>query len=302
LSRKTHKKKSRSDPIARAEALMDSGHFPAAIAILERALARDSTRDALRYALGSAWLEVGEGMRAKTLLSEISDRSLTQKAVQKISEADAFLRAHRSASKYVRHLFDQFAADYDSRMLGELHYRAPLVLRGLADLVLGHLEEPLDILDLGCGTGLAGEAFKDIARTVDGVDLSPLMIEKARARGLYDALFVADLETVLAGGRAYDLLLAADSLVYFGDLASVFQSAVAHLKPGGSFLFTVERKDGEGYELGLKRRYRHSEDYLRAEAAAAGLEIMGLIECTPRYDAGEPVIGIAAALLRRKDL
>src|SRR4030095_1892904 len=97
----------------------------------------------------------------------------------------------------VRHLFDQFSAGYDALMLGELRYRAHLILRELADLVLVK-RRGLDILDLRCGTGLTGVACAALARRLDGVDLSPRMVEQARARELYDRLTVADLETALA--------------------------------------------------------------------------------------------------------
>ncbi len=90
-------------------------------------------------------------------------------------------QAPRSDAGYVRHLFDQFSADYDVRMIGQLAYAAPQILGELADLVM-HGRGNLRILDLGCGTGLAGVAFKPRAARLDGIDLSPAMIEKARLR------------------------------------------------------------------------------------------------------------------------
>ena len=72
-------------------------------------------------------------------------------------------------------------ADYDARMIGQLGYAAPQILRDLAEMVMPGREQ-LAILDLGCGTGLAGAVFKPLAARLDGVDLSPAMIEKARAR------------------------------------------------------------------------------------------------------------------------
>jgi predicted TPR repeat methyltransferase len=101
---------------------------------------------------------------------------------------------------------------------------------------------------LGCGTGLAGAVFTPLATRLDGVDLSPAMIEKARARGIYDQLVVADLEDALAAdGACYDLILAADTLVYLGDLAVVFEAARRRLSPEGYFLFTVEKAEGTGF-------------------------------------------------------
>ena len=184
-------------------------------------------------------------------------------------------------------------------MLGELSYRAHLILRDLADLVVGGTADGFDILDLGCGTGLAGEAFRGLARRLDGLDLSPRMIERARNRGIYDSLAVEDLETALAKpGPAYDLILAADTLVYLGDLGPLFRGASGRLRKDGFFLFTVEKKSGNSFELGPKRRYRHSEAYVRAAAARVGFEVMGLLDCSPRQEARLPVAGLAVALQR----
>ena len=125
------------------------------------------------------------------------------------------------------------------------------------------------------------------------------MIEKARARGIYDHLAVADLETALAAaGRQYDLIVAADTLVYLGDLALVFEAASRRLSPDGYFLFTVEKAEAAGFELGPKRRWRHSEVYLRECAERAGFTIAGLVAAVPRREANQPVEGFAVALTR----
>jgi predicted TPR repeat methyltransferase len=203
----------------------------------------------------------------------------------------------------VRHLFDQFSGDYDNRMRGPLAYAAPEILRDLADMVM-HGRTQLSILDLGCGTGLAGAAFKPLAARLDGLDLSPAMVEKARARGIYDDLMVGDIEAALgAPGHssnlmvAYDLILAADTLVYLGDLAPVFRGARSRLAAEGYFLFTVEAQDGAGdFSLGPKRRWRHADAYLRATAAAAGFTVAGLVSAAPRREANLPVAGFAVAL------
>jgi predicted TPR repeat methyltransferase len=213
------------------------------------------------------------------------------------ARAGAIKAAPRSDPGYVRHLFDQFSSDYDARMREHLRYAAPEILLGLAAMVMPGRQE-MRILDLGCGTGLAGEAFRPLASRLDGIDLSPAMIDKAKARGVYDHLAVADLEGALAAsGPDYDLLLAADTLVYLGDLAAVFRAAAARLAPEGFFLFTVEKAE-YGFALGPKRRWRHGESYLRETARKAGLAVAGLLEAAPRHEAGQPVEGLAVALTR----
>ena len=211
------------------------------------------------------------------------------------------MAAHpRAPAGYVRHLFDQFSADYDRRMVDELSYRAPMILRQLADLLLAPEKRSLAILDLGCGTGLAGASFADLACRLDGVDLSPRMIACARQRGIYDVLDIGDLETILGtGAGTYDLILAADTFVYLGDLCPAFTGAHRRLTPQGHLFFTVEKASEGFYSLGEKRRYRHSEAYLRSEAEGAGFEIMGMMDCSPRAEAGMPVAGLAVALQRR---
>ncbi|MBU6443808.1 MAG: methyltransferase domain-containing protein [Alphaproteobacteria bacterium] len=282
--------------LALGETLLAAGKLPLAIAEFQRALRVDPHLAKAAFLLGCAWLEAGEPDWALREFARIPDYEPANLLVARVAEAESLKAAARSNPRYVRHLFDQFSIDYDERMIGQLSYRAPATLRELAALVLPG-RKGLDILDLGCGTGLAGVAFADRAARLDGVDLSPQMIEKARARGVYADLAVADLETFLEEeGCAYDLILAADTLVYLGDLARVFAGAARRLKKDGVFLFTVEKKDGEGFELGPKRRWRHSESYLRETAAAAGLDVTGLIAASPRNEANVPVEGFAVAL------
>ncbi len=286
--------------LALGEALLAADLLPTAIAEFQLALRLDRTSEAARFNLARAWLRAGEGQRALEALTGLEPSDDVRKLA---GMANAMLAAKRCDAGYVRHLFDQFAGDYDQRMIGQLGYAAPRILVDLALMVMPALTIPdgpgLAVLDLGCGTGLAGLAFRPFAARLDGVDLSPLMVEKARARGIYDHLAVADLEAALAApGPACDLIVAADTFVYLGDLAAVFAAAARRLAPDGLLLFTTEAKAGEGFDLGPKRRWRHSEAYLRACAEHAGLDIAGLVAATARHEAGTPVEGFAVALGR----
>jgi predicted TPR repeat methyltransferase len=277
--------------LALGEALLAAVALPTAIAELQRALRLDPGLVRARELIAAAWLEAGEADKALENL-----QALENPPADMIAAAEAIKSAQRSDAGYIRHLFDQFSADYDTRMIGQLAYAAPQILLDLAALVMPGRDK-LAVLDLGCGTGLAGAAFKPLAARLDGVDLSPAMIEKARARRIYDQLEVADLETALSSaGPGYDLILAADTLVYLGDLKTVFEAARARLNPDGYFLFTVEKAQARGFELGPKRRWRHSDAYLRSLAECAGFTVAGLVAATPRHEANQPVEGFAVAL------
>ena len=281
--------------MALGQALLAAENLPAAIAELQRALRVDPDLQEARALTGRAWLQAGEADKALEIFRQLSDAGAF---AGDIARAEKILRAERSDAGYVRHLFDQFSADYDARMLGQLQYAAPQILAELADLVMPG-RDGMRILDLGCGTGLAGAVFRPRAAFLSGIDLSPAMIEKARTRDIYDALAVADLEMALAlEGPVFDLILAADTLVYLGDLAPVFSGAASRLAREGYFLFTAEAKEGESFELGPKRRWRHSEAYIRAQAQAAGLGVAGFVAASPRTEANQPVSGLAVALIR----
>ena len=281
--------------LALGDTLQLAGHLPTAIAEFQRALRLDPDSFEARFKLGCAWAEAGEADKALEQYALVPPGAVANLAA-KIAAAEAMRTQTRSDAGYVRHLFDQFSSDYDARMRGQLAYRAPEILRELAGLVIPGARD-LDALDLGCGTGLGGEAFADIVAAIDGVDLSPAMIELARARGLYRELVVADIEAFLQTfGAPYDLVLAADTLVYLGELTATFSGVASRLKPGGIFLFTVELAREADFELGPKRRWRHSERYLRRSAQAAGLDVAGHLVCSPRSEAGAPVEGLAVAL------
>jgi predicted TPR repeat methyltransferase len=198
---------------------------------------------------------------------------------------------------YVQTLFDQYAPRFESSLVGDLGYRGPELLFRAVLSVRSAARKPAFFkraIDLGCGTGLAAAAF---AREVDhfvGVDLSPRMIERARASGLYAELEVADMLQGLCGraDASADLVLAADAMVYVADLAPLLAEAARVLAPGGLLAFTAETHDGEGVFLGHGLRYAHSAAYVRASVEASGLELSLLEDLSARNEDNAPVPGL----------
>ncbi len=193
---------------------------------------------------------------------------------------------------YVRRLFDQYAARYDEALTEKLDYRGPALLRAAVEAAAGARRFG-SMLDLGCGTGLAGAAFRLLGDRLTGIDLSPAMIAKAESKGFYDRLVVAEVAKFLADEAAaaarHDLVLAADVFVYVRDLAPVMTSIAGVLAADGILAFTVETHMGDGVKLLPTLRYAHAEAYLRATLASAGLAVVRLDAASVRSEKGVPV-------------
>jgi predicted TPR repeat methyltransferase len=204
---------------------------------------------------------------------------------------------------YVRALFDQYAPRFEAALVDDLGYRGPSLLFKAVLATRAALRKPAFFkraIDLGCGTGLAAAAF---AREVDhftGIDLSPRMIERARATGLYAQLEVAEMVEGLRGRpeASADLILAADAMVYLSDLAAILSEAKRVLVPGGLLAFTLETHGGDGVILGEGLRYAHGVHYLRASIAAAGLVLSRLDQLSARNEDNAPVPGLVVVATR----
>lgn len=182
--------------------------------------------------------------------------------------------SENAKSEYVTRLFDIAAETFDKRLTEELQYEIPDILRTALDAVTTPAPGSLDILDLGCGTGLSGITMKDLARTLTGVDLSPGMLAKARVRAIYDTLIQGNLvDNMSCRPCAYDLVIAADVFVYVGGLEQVFQAVAVTLRSNGRLLFSVETVPGQSYRLLSSGRYGHSNTYISELAQRYGFTI-----------------------------
>jgi predicted TPR repeat methyltransferase len=157
----------------------------------------------------------------------------------------------------------------------------------------------LDILDLGCGTGLLGAQFRASARTLAWVDISAKMLEGARQRQIYDQLVCGELSAFLSSQAAsFDVVVAADVFVDIGDLALVFHQVRGALRSGGLFGFSVEASDQQDFALRSTLRYAHSAAYLRRLSADHGFAVEALESSVLRQEDGDDVVGHLAILRR----
>lgn len=203
----------------------------------------------------------------------------------------------RAADGYVSKVFDNFASTFDEQ-LARLDYRAPDIISAALRGALGERADRAALigLDAGCGTGLCGPLVRGHFSRLEGVDLSPKMLEKASKRVDYDALHCAELTSFIsAHARAYDVILSADTLCYFGRIDEVCAASAKALKPDGVLIFSLEEEKqagGEGYRLQPHGRYCHEEAYVRQALAGAGATSILIQHDTLRYEAGMPVPGL----------
>ncbi len=179
----------------------------------------------------------------------------------------------RAPQAYVRETFDAFASDFDRRLREDLDYRVPERLAVLVHEKIG--DQSMDVLDLGCGTGLVADVLPP-AHSLVGVDLSVRMLEVAHRKGRYQALHEADITTWMADQQAhsFDCVIAADVFIYLGELDVVFREVSRCLRPGGMFAFSVETCEGAEFRLLPSGRYAQSLDYLQTLAARSGFALL----------------------------
>ena len=184
--------------------------------------------------------------------------------------------ANNTPLDYVRQLFDQYAEHYDTQMKTMLNYQAPFALRSALGRFLGEKLKPGRVLDLGCGTGLAGVYCRDLALELIGVDLSEKMLEKAKRLMAYEALHHTTIEDYLAKEDVlpFDLIISSDVFVYYGSLDLLFSHIIKKLKPAGLFAFTTELlAENKEYQLQPTGRFAHSETYLGTLAEKYALSV-----------------------------
>jgi len=289
-----------------ARDLWSEGDVSAAIDLVMQALER-----APRFA--AAWFLFGE------IRERLKDSAAAIDAYRQALGADpgdrhgAALRLARLGVKaarlpmspaYVQALFDQYAPRFDKALTEDLAYRGPKLMFDAtfeACEAIGRERWFDKAFDLGCGTGLAGQAFAGRIDSLEGVDLSSRMAELARRRGCYSAVHVGDMVGFLRerGTDNADLLIAADSLIYLDELEPLFAEAARVLEQHGLFVFTIETHDGEGGILGEKLRFQHARDYVCGALEAAGLTPVVLRHASIRVDGNIPVPGLVVVAEQR---
>lgn len=241
--------------------------YEEALALCEEHYETYSDSESLNVLAGTIYQTVHDNEKALSCFKKAQSINPDNVSVKHLLAALAGEEVETAPHDYVADLFDSYSELFDEQLTTDLQYKTPWLI---AELLEEAFEEDFifnKALDLGCGTGLSGLAIRDLVKTMDGVDLSSKMLEKAREKDLYGNLACQDIESYLAEQVAgtYDLTLATDVFVYLGNLEKTFYELGRCLSKGAHFAFSTELlEDDLDYKLCESGRFAHNPSYILA--------------------------------------
>jgi predicted TPR repeat methyltransferase len=241
-----------------------TGSIADAIEFYTRALNQDANIYEAHNNVGVAFLSVKNREKALQHFREALRIQPDNKSLQhtiNILTHDKNLSS--SPPEYIRSLFNSYADHYDAHITQALKYDVPKQLFAAVNHYADVKKAHWNILDLGCGTGLCGELFQGKNNTLTGVDIAEQMLEIVAQKNLYQGLIHADIPDFLKDKHdVYDLVIAGDVLVYFGDLGELFADIYQALHHDGLFVFNAEIGSDKDYSMTESGRFAHSKSYL----------------------------------------
>ena len=277
--------------------LIELGEFEEAIIQFQKILAQNPEHVDAISNIGIAYLKSGNIQKAesyfKTVLEKMPNNPEIAYLYSAMTQKDM---PDKPPEEYIQHLFDQYAGYYEKHIVDTLHYDTPRLLLNLLEKHLPDLSQKnksqntyqhqlefqhlnWNILDLGCGTGLSGLAFCHLAKNLTGVDLSEKMLDIAKQKNIYNYLILDDIVNFLSENNiVFDLILAADTFNYLGDLSKLLKLCKLALKDKAYLIFSIEllEDNSKNWVLEPHGRYLHSKEYIEKLALKHGFSIIAI--------------------------
>ena len=193
--------------------------------------------------------------------------------------------------EYVEELFDHYAAKFEHSLIENLQYQTPKIITEM--IIKRHPSKALgSVLDLGCGTGLAGLELRQFCENLDGIDLSEAMLRQARAKDVYDKLIHGDIAEHLAEADLdFDYFISTDVFIYVGELSDVFRLIKSRNRRRAKLVFSTEHAEGKDFYLEKSGRYSHSKNYIEGLCIKYGYHLSHFEKTKLRKDKGEFLTG-----------
>lgn len=185
------------------------------------------------------------------------------------------------STAYSEKLFDNFASNYEL-VLKKIGYTLPQSIKQLVGDIKGN------IIDLGCGSGLIGQAIKNTQNQIIGVDISQKMLDMAATKKAYSKLIKSGILEFMQTKPQADLIIAADVFGYLGALDNI----ISTLK-GYKVCFSIEELNGnENYKISDNGRYKHNPQYIENLLTQNGFQHIKKYNTVLRKENGEDVKGL----------
>ncbi|MCZ2134569.1 MAG: methyltransferase domain-containing protein [Burkholderiales bacterium] len=271
--------------------------FDEAVEWLAEALADDMDDPDAHQGLALIEYQRGNSERALASLDAALKVRPDDESLRYLRSVVAGEKPAQQPAAMVRSLFERYANRFDQHLVGALKYRVPQQIAGM--IVERFPDRTLNLLDLGCGTGLLGAALGPINGYFVGVDLSHAMIEQARRHGVYSRFHIVDIAEALAATDAneYEVIVAADVLVYIGDITRILRDAFKVLRPGGWLFFSCEKASNSAvpYQIEKSMRYSHGVDHVHQSLDASGFTELTISDIGLRADGDAMIPGFLVA-------
>jgi predicted TPR repeat methyltransferase len=159
------------------------------------------------------------------------------------------------------------------------------------------------IADLGCGTGMIGDALRaaGIDARLVGVDMSEAMLSQARTRRAYEALHRDDIVHFLAvsANASFDSVVLASVIPFFGDLRALFTAIARVVRPGGALVFSHDLAEDGEVQFNVHGRFRHGRVHVAQALGAAGFDVESSEPFVARIERGDSVAADVVVARRR---
>lgn len=303
--------------LALVQRLQSIGYQQEATSVLHLLVETEPTNSQALYQLALACNRAGKKREAKDYMQQHYEQRMRENGLQPENNADTlqYLLSTEGFAEppvqipraYVENLFDRFSNQFDERLLNRLDYKTPEILfQVFCDVAKNQeaFKSCKQLVDLGCGTGLAGKKFKSICDTLIGVDLSSEMIEKARLTGVYNHLVVSEIGAYLASqSTPIEVFIATDVFIYFGELEPVLMACRKRQSSDGLLAFSVEAlavtqgSEDIGFKLASTGRFQHQQQYIISCAQRMGYAVLSCSDSVLRHEDGNDVNGYLFVLI-----
>ena len=241
---------------------MDLENYQEGLGLLQKVISLDKNNYLANKNAGLLYTKLEDFEKAKIFLENALKYNKDDDELNFIYASVDNKTPKNAPLNYVESLFNNYAKNFEISLTKQLDYKFP---KKMCEFVINCNDIPNtfdNAIDLGCGTGLSGEVFRDYVDFFTGVDLSNNMLDIAKKKKIYDELLTGDICNILKKStKKYNLFIIADVFVYIGELQDVFSQIKNRSEEGAIVIFSTEHLEEGDYKL-VKQRYRHSKSYI----------------------------------------